>query len=253
VNLRETNLHRAHLAKADLSGADLRKANLRETGLREADLSGANLTGANLNGSNLAGAVLTYASLVETKLDGATLANCRVYGVSAWNVSLSGTTQTNLIISKPGEPSIVVDNLEIAQFLYLIIDHKKLRDMLTALTQRGVLLLGGFREGGLERLQALAGRLRDMQYLPIIFDFDRPPNRTYTETVKTLVGLSRFVIADMSGPSVPQELMATVPHFKIPFVFIIERKKTPWAMSVDFLENDNVIRPPWSMWIPSIL
>ena len=35
--------------------------------------------------------------------------------------------------------------------------------------------------------------------------------------MKTLVGLSRFVIVDLSGPSVPQELYATVPHFKVPF------------------------------------
>jgi hypothetical protein len=69
--------------------------------------------------------------------------------------------------------------------------------------------------GGLEALQAIAAKLREENYLPIIFDFQRPQDRNYTETVKTLAGLVRFIIADLSGPSVPQELYATVPHFKI--------------------------------------
>jgi hypothetical protein len=60
----------------------------------------------------------------------------------------------------------------------------------------------------------------------MIFDFDRPDSRNYTEMVKILVGLSRFVIVDLSGPSVPQELYATIPHFKIPFVPIGEVKET---------------------------
>jgi hypothetical protein len=62
--------------------------------------------------------------------------------------------------------------------------------------------------------------------------------------VKTLAGLSRFIIADLSGPSVPQELYATVPHFKIPFVPIIEAGRRPFAMAVDILEYPWVIRPP---------
>src|SRR5215472_6384498 len=80
------------------------------------------------------------------------------------------------------------------------------------------------------------------KYLPIIFDFDRPRDRNYTETVKTLVGLSRFVIVDMSGPSVPQELYATVPHFKIPFIPIIEEGRPVYAMFADLLEYPWVLR-----------
>jgi hypothetical protein len=63
-----------------------------------------------------------------------------------------------------------------------------------------------------------------------------PTDRNYTETVKTLAGLARFVIVDLSGPSVPQELYATVPHFKIPFVPILEEARKPYAMAVDILE-----------------
>jgi hypothetical protein len=159
-------------------------------------------------------------------------------------LSLEGATQANLSINKPGAPTIEVDNLELAQFLYLLLDHKKLRNVLNAVTERGVLLLGRFGDGGLERLKALAAKLRELQYLPIIFDFDRPSDRNYTETVKTLVGLSRFVIADMSGPSVPQELTATVPYCKVPYVFIIEQGKALWAMATDLQEYPWVLRDP---------
>jgi len=71
----------------------------------------------------------------------------------------------------------------------------------------------------------------------MIFDFDRPENRDYTETVKTLIGLSSFVIVDLSGPSVPQELYATVPHFDIPFIPIIQRGRNACSMFHDLTSS----------------
>ncbi len=115
--------------------------------------------------------------------------------------------------------------------------------MLNAITQRGVLILGRFRDGGLQTLGVIADGLRAAGYLPITFDFDRPTARTYTETVTTLVGLSRFVVVDLSGPSVPQELMATVERFKVPFVPVIEKGRKYPSMIVDFLEHDWVLKP----------
>ena len=94
-------------------------------------------------------------------------------------------------------------------------------------------------------LQAVAQKLREENYLPIIFDFDRPDDRDYTETVKTLVGLSRFVIVDLSGPSVAQELYATVPHFDIPFVPIVDAAKKPYSMVIDLFKY------PW--FLPPII
>ncbi len=250
VVLRGANLGGADLRNADLRGADLEDAHLRYADLRGADLRGANLGGADLRnadlrGVDLRGADLSWAILSEANLSKANLTNCAVYAISAWNVQLDATLQSNLIITPEDDESIVrVDNLEVAQFIYLILNHSKLRDVLTAVTDRGVLLLGRFGNGGLEVLQTLAAKLREEKYLPILFDFERPGDRNYTETVKTLAGLSRFVIADLSGPSVPQELYATIPHFKIPFVPIIEVGRKPFAMAVDLLEYPWVVRPP---------
>jgi hypothetical protein len=51
------------------------------------------------------------------------------------------------------------------------------------------------------------------------------------------------VIVDLSGPSVPQELYATVPHYKIPFVPILEKGRQPYSLFVDLLEEQNVLKP----------
>ena len=255
ANFFEADLYRATFVSADLSGAFLLRANLagapflggadlsRAT-LNEADLSGANLNNANLSEADLSEADLRRSTMVDTNLTGTTLTGCRIYGISAWSLNLEGAKQHNLNISDKGEPAVMVDNLEVAQFIYLLLNYKKLRDVLNAITERGVLILGRFGGGGLEVLEAIAARLRESEYQPFIFDFDRPADRNYTETVKTLVRLSRFVIVDLSGPSVPQELYATVPHFKIPFVPIIEEGRRQYSMFVDILEYPWVLNPP---------
>ena len=175
---------------------------------------------------------------------GTNLSHCQVYGISVWDIiSDERTCQDSLVITKAGEPQVLVDDLEIAQFIHLLLNHQKLRNVLNALTQRGVLLLGRFSQGGIEDLYVIAAELRKFKYLPIIFDFVRPDAESYTQTIKILVGLSRFVIVDLSGPSVPQEMYATVPHFLIPFIPIIKAGLKPNSMFKDFLEYPHVLKP----------
>jgi hypothetical protein len=51
---------------------------------------------------------------------GADLTGCHIYGVSAWGLKLDGAKQQNLIITKEDEPTVTVDNIEVAQFVYLL-------------------------------------------------------------------------------------------------------------------------------------
>ena len=95
----------------------------------------------------------------------------------------------------------------------------------------------------MENLHSLGEGLRKEGYLPIIFEFTRPEDRTRTETVQLLAGLARFVVMDLSGSSVPQELQATVPQLKIPFVPILEKGGQRYSLFADLLENDWVLKP----------
>ena len=68
-------------------------------------------------------------------------------------------------------------------------------------------------------------------YLPIVFDFERPTDLDFTETIKTLAGLCLFVVADITNPrSSPLELQATVPDYVLPFVPILQEGEPAFAM-----------------------
>src|SRR5438876_557726 len=97
-----------------LSDADFR----RDANLSGADLSEANLSEANLSGANLSGADLNRTSLIATNLREANLTRCTIYGIAVWNVDLEGAIQDSLVITPDNEPTITVDNLKIAQFIY---------------------------------------------------------------------------------------------------------------------------------------
>ena len=224
------------LIEANLSNVDLRGANLR----------GADLTDTNLQEADLTGAQLSYAHLVGTKLENATLTGCHIYGISTWGLKLKGAVQLNLIITPPGEPTITVDNLEVAQFIYLLLHNEKIRDVINTIGKKGVLILGRFTPTERKTvLEAIREKLRQLDFVPIVFDFERPNDRDFTETIKTLAGMSCFIIADITNPkSSPLELQATVPDYMIPFVPIIQKGENPFSMFKDLANKyDWVLKP----------
>ena len=183
-----------------------------------ANLSGANLSHADLSEANLSGADLSYVGLVEADITNADLTGCRIYGVSAWGLKLNDeTSQRNLIITRREDVSeITVDNIEVAQFLYLLLNNQKIRDVIDTITSRVVLILGRFTQERKTVLDALKDQLRNRGYLPILFDFDKPASRNKDETITLLARMARFVIADISDDkSVLQELRAIVPELRV--------------------------------------
>lgn len=257
ADLSGANLYGAKLAKADLSGANLHGANLSNADLVCADLSGANLSGASLffaslQEANLTSTILTYADLsyagfAETNFTNAAITGCRIYGTSAWNVTLVDTFQEDLIITKEGEPIVTVDDLEVGQFIYLMMNNTKIRNVINTITSKGVLILGRFADPQRKSvLDGLREKLREYDLLPIVFDFDRPTDKDYTETVQTLAGISMFVIADLTNPkSTPLELEATVKQCKIPYLPIIDITvdPRPFAMLVDLQKSFHWVLP----------
>ena len=207
---------------AKLLGANLTGASLVDADLRSANLSGANLTGAflvqanlrstNLSAANLTGADLNAATMLNTDLTGADLTGCRIHGVSAWGLKLEGTKQQNLIITREGEPTVTVDNIEVAQFIYLMLNNERVRDVIDTITSKVVLILGRFTDERKAVLDALREELRKHDYLPILFDFEKPRSRDTDETITLLARMARFIVADITdAKSVLQELRAIVP------------------------------------------
>jgi uncharacterized protein YjbI with pentapeptide repeats len=235
ANFKEVNLSEAKLRKATLIRANLIRAKLIRAHLCGAKLRGADLKQANLKGAKLNRADLSTAILVQANLTGAHLTGCHVYGISAWGLKLSaGTKQQNLVITPAGEPEVTIDNIEIAQFVYLLLHNERIRDAIDTIGKKGVLLLGRFTGGRITVLERLREELRNRGFLPIVFNFAKPKTRNFTETVRLLAGMSHFVIADITKPkSTPLELQAVIPECMIPFVTIIEEGQKPFAMFKD--------------------
>src|SRR5262249_55170805 len=141
------NLSGANLTEAHLSGANLSKADLIRANLSEANLDQAQLMEANLSRANLSGADLTAVTLLNTDLTDADLTGCRIHGVSAWGLKLNKETkQQDLVITPEDEPAITVDNIEVAQFIYLMLNNQKIREVIDTITSKAVLILGRFTD-----------------------------------------------------------------------------------------------------------
>lgn len=254
ANLRNANLHKSNLSDANLDYADLGDAELEGANLTNASLMDVNLTyasckGANFSHAKLAGAklhwadlsnsivtdaTLVMASLIETNLENADLSNSWIYGISVWNPNLKGAVQRNLVITSRhiDASEITVDNVEIAQFIYLLIRSEKMREVIDTIGKKAVLILGRFMQNRKVVLDAVREELRRRNYIPILFDFDKPDSRDLTETVVILAHLSRFVIADLTEPgSIPHELMAFVDNLpSVAVQPIVNKGHQPYAM-----------------------
>ena len=224
ADLSDSNLQGQVFRGARLHGARLRNANLRETDFRDAILANADLTGADLSSADLTGAYLYGATLVSTTVDGAIFTGSQVYGISVWNIKGEPKDQSNLLITPRGESAITVDNLEVAQFIYLLLNNKKVRQIIDAVTSKVVLILGRFSDEQLTVLNGIREELRRRDFTPILFDFNKPASKDMTGTVETLARMARFIIADLTDPSsIPHELATIVPFLRTTPVLPLRR------------------------------
>ncbi|MBD2085277.1 pentapeptide repeat-containing protein [Trichocoleus sp. ST-U3] len=224
VNLEGADMHWVYLGKADLSGANLVGANLREVDMRGANLIGANLReadlfkanligadlqGADLRGTNLGEANLMGARLLKTNFENANLEGCLVYGISSWGLKLEGANQSNLVITPPDYPAIALDNLEVATFMYLLLNHQKIREVFPSIASNIVPILGSFKaDGRKDLLEGLRNALRQHDYLPLSVELEKAATPELAEAISTVVGMAKFMIVDFTdASSIPQELL----------------------------------------------
>ena len=210
ADMSRANLNFSSLINCDLRGVNLSHANLVKTNLTGSDLSGANLSDANLKDAILDGTNLMNARLLRSDLTGASITNSRVFGISSWKVTLDNSIQKNLNITPPDEPYISVDDIDVAQFIYLLLNYQLFGKKVENIIKKTVLLLGNFESDRKIVLQKLRDCFKQNGYTPIIFDFDKPNSRCISETVLLVANLSCFIIADITDPKCIREELNTI-------------------------------------------
>ena len=225
-------LHETDFSFADFSGLNLSDNDFRGTILRRANLSNTDLTDTNFESVNLEGANLQCAQMIRTNVMKSRMSECKIYGLSAWAISDEGSEQNNLLITNSSEASVTVDNLEVGQFVYLILNNQRIRSVIDTITSKVVLILGRFTPRRKKVLDNIKSELRNLGYCPILFDFKKPDTRDLTESVATLAHLARFIIADLTdAKSIPQELQAIIPNLpSVPVQPIITKPQQPYSM-----------------------
>ena len=191
----------------------------------------------------MTGTALSYARLVETELSHSDITDSVVYGISAWGLRLQHTSQANLVITPADEPKITVDSLEVAQFIYLMVHNEKFREIIDNLTSKLVLVLGRFSAERKQILEAVRDELRRHNYIPVLFDFEKPVSRDLTETISILAHIAKFIVADITeARSVPQELERIVPGLpSVPVQPLLNSGVSEYGMFEHFK------RYPWVM------
>lgn len=244
--LSNANFHEANLGRARLHNANLTEANFCRTDLYETELQYAILNKANFQGAQLA----------KTNFENAQLNDCKVYGASAWDLKLDEAEQNRIIIrylqenmEQEGEgkkdSEITVDSLEDAQLVFLLLNNPKIHGVLESVTSKVVLILGRFTDERKRVLDALRKSLRNRNFVPIIFDFEKPERRDLTETISMLAHMALFVIADITDEkSIPQELQKIVPNLpSLPVRSIIQEDQYEYAMFEGFGGYLSVLPP----------
>lgn len=226
ASLKNANLENANISEVDLSFASLTGANLRNAFLKNTDLSFASLNGANLCKACLENTDLRHAVLNEADLTEATVRSSQVYGVSVWSTKLAGADQSDLRLMVGGSNSyMTLDSIQTAVVVHLLLTSGGAREMIDSLTAKTVLILGRFTQERKAVLDAIFDELPSRNYVPMLFDFDKPRSRGILETILTLAHLARFIIADLTdASSLFMELHSLVPSLpSVPVVTIIKK------------------------------
>ena len=266
-NFEKTNFERAFLELTNFTSAKLCGANFTEAILQNSDFVNCDISGSNMRKAVLTGASFRSATIINVNFEramltganfsGATIKNCLVYGCSLWDIHVDDTTiQKDLYIRKMAEVPkgkskylaknslVTVDNLKTASFMFsLMVDSRDIARNIDEATNRVVLLLGKFRDGGAERLDRIKELLSQYGLIPIKFDFEKPDLLNLIETITIIAGLSKFIIADLSGPSVPAEIERISSSFYKPILLLVKEDEIQnmYAMVHDQLRNENVL------------
>lgn len=222
LNMNNMILEGASMVNCNFENQDMLGLNLRGVNLSHSNLKGVKIIDTNLSAAQLIGVNLRQSSIINSDLSNSDLSDSKVFGMSAWDLKLENAKQKNILITQDDQPSITIDNLKVAQFIYLLINNSDIRDVIDTVANKAVLILGNFSNRRIQVLHQIKEKLRSVDFIPILFDFDKPLERDFTETIVTLAHMSKFIIADLSEQrSIPHELAGIIPQLEVPVKPII--------------------------------
>lgn len=199
-DLASSDLVEAKLARASLRWADLDRASLSRADLSQADCRNAHFYRSSLQDASLQGADLSEALLIEANLDRADLQGCRISRLLLRGVPQAGQPQGRMLISGPGEPSIQVGSLEVAQFVQTLVMSSPIKGLLDSARSRLVPVMGRFSGNG-ERAEAAnslweAAERRGL--VPVLIDWPDDNRESLPEAVSALAEVACCLIVDCS-------------------------------------------------------
>ncbi|HEX7242720.1 MAG TPA: pentapeptide repeat-containing protein, partial [Longimicrobiaceae bacterium] len=164
------------------------------------------------SGADLTDAIFMGTIIRDTDLRGATLRECKLHDTVIRNVRLGDAIQQDIIIRGPGE-EITVDDLEVAHLVDFLLHNPKVRQSIDTITLKVVLILGRFSPERKTLLDRLREEIHVRGLMPMHVECRSLGGLHHTDTVPTLAGMSRFVIADLTSPGIiPQVLEKIVPQ-----------------------------------------
>ncbi len=265
ANLSGADLRSAYLSQAALSGTDLSRANLNaaiapdarfdrarlfKTKLKEANLSGASFTWADLvqvdfGKADLSRANLSYARLAESDLSEARLVDCLVTGIRVIRSNLDGAKQANLVLAFGNAYPILVDELEVAQFVSILLESDGIRKIIGSPFVGMVLILGCFAGEKRTGLVAMRRELKNSGYQTVTIDFSNTTLRQDNKILLSLAGLARFIIAEITeARGVLQALVSILESSSpVPVQIVHEQGISPRRLSRSMRRYDWVFKP----------
>jgi len=278
INFTRTNLSRAvlygaHLTKSMFIGANLYKtifiearlnecffsgtclkhtsfisawlqaANFMRSVLTEVDLSHADLRGADFRLAKLEQVNLEFAMLSSVNFSNTRMINCLVHGMIAEEPETRGMQVQNLIISNHADPTVTVDNLDVARTIYT-----RMVEMQTdggAIGEANlVLVCGNFQGERRPILKAICKELELRCMLPVIMHFDKPAGRGFYDIIRQIATMTRYIIVDVSlMEGVTTDFLERIAFFKLPVQLMVKAahdeqswlapglQKCPWFLS----------------------
>lgn len=233
ADIRNANLRQAHLAgscleEADIHGANFDNAFLNRVNLRESNLSRVNLFQADVRDADLSGANLDMARFVQTDLRGANVTGCSVRGVTVDHVQLEQAIESTLLLTEPGEPIIAVDSLEIAPFVWMLLENASVSRLIEQMKTRIILILGNFDEHHQNHLAMLKEAIREQHYVSLYIDIETLARETQEHqklktTMRTLAYFSRIILVDITnGENLLTYLTELVSELTVPVQPLLE-------------------------------